>query len=133
MENITSAPESKTILVVDDDEVILDLVSKILAVDTRHNILTAASGAEALQQSKNYKGEITLLLSDLQMPQMSGVQLATAMTIDRPQLKVLLMSGFTDGMLVLNEGWHFLNKPFVASQLRALVVGLVFPDRASKF
>jgi len=44
----------------------------------------------------------------------SGVDLATAMTIERPQLKVLLMSGFPGWMLVLNEGWHFLAKPFVA-------------------
>ena len=58
---------------------------------------------------------------------------ATAMTLDRPDLKVLLMSGFKDGMLILNEGWHFLNKPFVASQLKALVVGLVDPDKKSKF
>lgn len=36
-------------------------------------------------------------------------------------------------MLVLNEGWHFLAKPFIGSQLRALVKGLVFPDAGSKF
>jgi len=36
-------------------------------------------------------------------------------------------------MLILNEGWHFLPKPFVASQLLALVVGLVSPDKTSKF
>jgi hypothetical protein len=36
-------------------------------------------------------------------------------------------------MLVLNEGWHFLAKPFVNSQLRALVVGLVSPEKKSKF
>jgi hypothetical protein len=40
--------------------------------------------------------------------------------------------GFPGGMLVLNDGWHFLAKPFVPSQLRALVMGLLFPDR-SKF
>ncbi len=67
------------------------------------------------------------------MPGMSGVGLATAMTLDRPHLKVLLMSGFPEGMLVLNEGWHFLAKPSVASQLRALVTGLVSPDKTSKF
>ena len=44
------------------------------------------------------------------------------MTLDRPALKVLLMSGFTGGMLVLNEGWHFL-KPFITSQLLTLVSG----------
>ncbi len=43
------------------------------------------------------------------------------------------MSGFAGGMLVLNEGWHFLSRPFVPSQLRALILGLVFPDRGSKF
>jgi FixJ family two-component response regulator len=64
---------------------------------------------------------------------MSGVELATAMTHERPSLKVLLMSGFTGGMLVLNEGWHFLQKPFIASQLRALVAGFVFPDKKSRY
>jgi hypothetical protein len=36
-----------------------------------------------------------------------------------------MMSGFTGGMLVLNDGWHFLAKPFVPSQLRALISGLL--------
>lgn len=61
---------------------------------------------------------------------MSGIQLATEMTTSRPNLKVLLMSGFTEGMLVLNEGWHFLAKPFIPSQLRALVTGLLYPDKS---
>ena len=76
---------------------------------------------------------IHLLLTDFQMPEMDGIQLATAMCVDRPQLKVLMMSGFTGGMLVLNEGWHFLPKPFISSQLLALVVGLVSPDQKSRF
>jgi DNA-binding NtrC family response regulator len=67
------------------------------------------------------------------MPGVSGIELATRMTLERPKLKVLLMSGFTEGMLVLNEGWHFLAKPFINSQLRALIVGLVSPDRDSRF
>jgi hypothetical protein len=61
------------------------------------------------------------------------VDLATAMTLERPQLKALPTCGFPEGMLVLNEGWHFLAKPFIASQLRALVAGLVFPQSKSKF
>ncbi len=124
--------DQKTIYIVDDDADILKCVSEILA-DSDYDVQTYQSGAEALQQSRDYKGEIHLLLSDFQMPGMSGVQLATEMTIGRPQLKVLLMSGFPDGMLVLNEGWHFLAKPFVTSQLRALVAGLADPDKASKY
>jgi two-component system cell cycle sensor histidine kinase/response regulator CckA len=110
----------------------LHIVSRLLANED-YNILTANTGPMGLQRSREFEGEIDLLLSDFQMPEMPGVDLATAMTIERPHLKVLLMSAFRDGMLVLNEGWHFLPKPFVASQLRALVAGLVFPEKNSKF
>jgi DNA-binding NtrC family response regulator len=122
----------KTIFIVDDDPDILKCVSEILAGDN-YDLQVYGSGAEALQHSKEYKGEIKLLLSDFQMPVMSGIELATEMTRGRPQLKVLLMSGFPQGMLVLNEGWHFLAKPFVTSQLRALVAGLADSDRPSRF
>jgi len=130
----TPAPQNgqKTILLVDDDATILQFVSEILH-EGPYNILTARNGAEAVQQSADYEGKIDLLLSDFQMPGMSGVDVATQMTSRRPQLKVLLMSGFTDGMLVLNEGWHFLPKPFIPSQLLALIAGLVSPDKKSKF
>jgi hypothetical protein len=43
------------------------------------------------------------------------------MTLTRPQLEVPLTSGFTEGILVLNEGWHFLAKPFIPSQLLAQI------------
>ena len=122
----------KTILVVDDDPAILQFVSTLL-VPGNYNVLTAPTGQDALRQASAYKGEIDLLLSDFQMPGMSGIELATKIAAKRPLLKVLMMSGFTDGMLVLNEGWHFLAKPFVASQLRALVQGLVFPENNSRF
>ena len=122
----------KTVLVVDDDAVVLKSVSAILA-DGNYKVLTASSGSAALQQSRDCKSDIHLLLSDFQMTGMNGVDLATQMSRDRPDLKVLLMSGFTDGMLVLNEGWHFLAKPFIPSQLRTLISGLVFPEKPSKF
>jgi DNA-binding NtrC family response regulator len=67
------------------------------------------------------------------MPGMNGMELATAITVKRPRLQVLLMSGFPAGMLVLNEGWHFLPKPFIPSKLRAIVMTLISSDRASKF
>ena len=104
----------KTILVVDDDPATLSFVSGFL--DGRYNVLIAKSGTEAIQQSEKFKGEIHLLLSDFEMAGMSGIFLA--ITVQRPQIKVLMMSGFSDGMLVLTEGWHFLAKPFVEKQLR---------------
>jgi two-component system cell cycle sensor histidine kinase/response regulator CckA len=113
----------KTILVIDDDSAILRFVSDLLAARNYH-VLTGVSGEEGLQLS-HCQHEIHLLLADFQMPGITGIELATQMSVERPDLKVLLMSGFTGGMLVLNEGWHFLPKPFIPSQLYALIVGLI--------
>jgi two-component system cell cycle response regulator CpdR len=120
-----SAP--KTVLVVDDEPQILSIVSGFLC--GQYHVLTAKSGPDALQQSKKFKGEIHVLLSDFQMAGMTGIELATRITLARPKIKVLLMSSYSEGMLVLNEGWHFLPKPFVLSQLRSLVGGLMHPSR----
>jgi CheY-like chemotaxis protein len=122
----------KTILIVDDDAAVLQFVSEIV-IAGRYKVLTARNGPEAVQQAADYKGEIDLLLSDFQMPGMSGIDVATQLTSRRPHLKVLLMSGFSGGMLVLNEGWHFLSKPFIPSQLLALITGLISPNRKSNF
>jgi two-component system cell cycle sensor histidine kinase/response regulator CckA len=116
--------DQKTILVVDDDPDVLTYVRNLLA-EGGYKVLTSRTGEAALQQSRDYNFEIHLLLTDFQMLAMSGIELATTLTLERPHIKVLMMSGFTGGILVLNEGWHFLAKPFVASQLRALVSGLV--------
>ena len=117
----------RTILVVDDDPVILNFVQDILN-QAHYRLLIASSGKEALQRSDAYNGAIHLLPSDFQMPGMTGVDLATELILKRPAIKVLLMSGFTGGMLILNEGWHFLAKPFISSQLNALVVGMIYPE-----
>lgn len=131
MAETSKPPQKKTILVVDDDATLLKAVAGYLSGD--YDVLTAKGGKEALQQSNASKSEIYLLLSDFQMAEMTGIELATQITVERPKIKVLLMSGYPAGMLVLNEGWHFLPKPFIASQLLALVVGLVSPDKASRF
>ncbi len=125
MENPPVLHKTKTILLVDDDPTVLKFVTECLAGS--YDILTAGSGDEALQKSKVFKKEIHLLLSDLQMAGVTGIELATRITVQRPAIKVLLMSGFDGGMLVLNEGWHFLPKPFIPSQLRTLVAGIISP------
>jgi CheY-like chemotaxis protein len=129
----TPAPNSpkKTVLVVDDDPVTLGLVCKML--EESYIVLRANNAKEGLQQSRDCKNEIYLLLSDFEMPGMSGIALAIELTRQRPNVKVLLMSGYNEGMLVLNEGWHFLAKPFIQSQLRTLISGLVSPDLKSRY
>src|SRR5579859_4334087 len=97
----------KTVLVVDDERGIREMVSKVLEA-AHYNVLSAETGSEGLQVSRAFRDDIDVLVSDFQMDGMSGIDLASAITADRPKIKVLLMSGFPKGLLVLNEGWHFL-------------------------
>jgi FixJ family two-component response regulator len=60
--------------------------------------------------------------SDVMMPSMSGPELALRLKKSRPDMRVMLMSGYPNGaLLVLNYGWHFIEKPFVAAQLIAKI------------
>ena len=123
-----ASPEiRKTILVVDGPALVRQLVVNVLAWGGGYNILMADSGSQALQQSREFKSEIHLLLTGFGISGMSGIELATAMTIDRPNLNVVIMSGLPEDTFVLDRRWRFLPKPFVASQLRALVAQLMFP------
>ena len=124
------APETKkTILIVDDDPAILECTHELLQ-EGGHYVLLAKSAEDGLRLSQKHPGDIDLLLTDFQMPGMSGIELAVEITRERPAIQVLMMSGFPGGMLILNEGWHFLAKPFIPSQLRALVTGLLFPSKS---
>ena len=57
-------------------------------------------------------------VSDVEMPGMTGVELAIELNQERPDTKVLLISGLASGMLVLNNGWQFLPKPFMSDMLK---------------
>jgi two-component system, cell cycle sensor histidine kinase and response regulator CckA len=106
-----------TILVVEDDSAILRLVEIILAKG-QYEVLSANSANEGLQIGTNFPRPIDLLLSDVVMPHMTGPDLAAKLKVLRPDMRVMLMSGYPDGaMLILNYGWHFINKPFVAKVL----------------
>ncbi len=114
---------ARTILVVDDQTRNLNFIADLLIGD--YNVLTAISGHEALQQVRDCQQEIHLLLADFQMAGMTGMELAKEITRQLPNIKILLMSGFTGGMLILNESWQFLPKAFIPEQLRALVANIL--------
>ena len=116
----------KTILLVDDDAEVLGFLSLAL-VRENHKVLAAAGVEQALRLSRDYKGEIDLLLAEFRLRRMSGVDLARKIIVERPQLEVLLTCGFTDGKLVLDEGWRFMEKPFSLSQIRLQVAGRIPP------
>ena len=105
---------SATILVVDDDADVREVTAAILA--TRgHTLLTAASGAEALTICARHAGAIDLLLTDVEMPRMTGPRLARAVRSIRSEIRVLFMSGTAEAT---DLEAPLLGKPFT---VRALV------------
>ena len=111
----------ETILVVDDTDIVRKVVVAILKT-ANFLVLQANSGLDALKLAANYPGRIDLLLSDVQMPGMSGPDLGTTLKRSRPNIQVMFMSGFTGGnLLVLNYGWAFIQKPFVPVKLLEMI------------
>jgi two-component system cell cycle sensor histidine kinase/response regulator CckA len=105
-----------TILVVEDDAATLHLVQRILEKGN-YEVLCANSAQEGERIGKEFPRPIHLLLSDVVMPHMIGPDLATRLTVQRPDMGVILMSGYPDGGLVLGYGWQFIRKPFVPKAL----------------
>jgi two-component system, cell cycle sensor histidine kinase and response regulator CckA len=115
---LTGKPE--TILVVDDNPIVLNVVVAILK-DAYFKVLSADSGAHAIELAAE-KRQIDMLLSDVDMPGMSGPDLGEVLKKSRPDLHVMLMSGGADGnLLVLNYGWAFIQKPFVGAKLVQMI------------
>jgi len=117
----------KTLLIADDDPAILKLLSGLLADELC--VITADNGERALEQSRSFAGQIHVLLTDITMP---SIDLATQIATQRPEIKVVLMSGFNDDTVLPNQGPHYLSKPFKPSQLINLVNGLL-AEPNSKF
>ena len=111
----------ETILVVDDDESVLKVVVAILENENFH-VLSASNVADAIKLAKETDQRIDMLLSDVDMPQMSGPDLGEALKKTRPDMHVMLMSAGTAGnLLVLNYGWAYIQKPFVPVKLTKMV------------
>jgi CheY-like chemotaxis protein len=111
---------SETILLVDDESMILEVGQEILAA-LGYEVLTAASGQEAIDTYSHNQDEIDLFIIDMIMPQMGGSDLFDRLKKINPSVKVLLSSGYSiDGQAreILNRGCDgFIQKPFSISQL----------------
>jgi CheY-like chemotaxis protein len=111
---------AETILVVEDEEALRKLARNILAA-YGYTVLEAEDGAHALEISKRFRGTIHLMLTDVIMPGLNGPGLAQQMIQERPELKVVYMSGYTGQVFnkdaVLNPGSIFVQKPFTREAL----------------
>ncbi len=111
---------SETILVVEDDEMVRNLALKALK-QCGYTVLCAGDGQEALHICREHKEPIQLMLTDMVMPGMSGIELAKSLEGLWPEMKVLFMSGYTDNAIVhhgvLEKGIAFIQKPFASDSL----------------
>ena len=111
---------AETILVVEDEEVVREMATEILR-ESGYQVIEARDANEALSLAAQFRGEIHLMLTDVVMPQMSGRDLAEKFKPQRPEMKVLYMSGYTDDAIVhhgvLDHGTAFIGKPFSIEQL----------------
>jgi two-component system, cell cycle sensor histidine kinase and response regulator CckA len=128
-ENLT-APEPKkkqklrlgteTVLLVEDEERLLNITRSML-LKLGYAVLTAQSPLEALAMTREPSRRFHLLLTDVVMPQMNGRELAEHIQAQRPDIKVLFMSGYTADVVahhgVLDERVHFIEKPFTPQVL----------------
>jgi len=111
---------SETILLVEDDDQVRIVARGILSRSGYH-VIEASTATEALLSSDEHSGAIDLLLSDVVMPQLSGPALAKRLSVARPEMKVLCMSGYTDDSIVrhgvLEAQLAYLQKPFTPEAL----------------
>jgi two-component system cell cycle sensor histidine kinase/response regulator CckA len=130
--SVTRARESLTVLVVDDEPGVRKLASRILR--TRgYSVLEAGGGAEACVVARAWPGRIHLLVTDVVMSEMSGLELARRLQEERPGIKTLYMSGYSENaggnQGIVDKTAHFLQKPFEAGALVQKVRKLL--DRAT--
>src|SRR2546422_910836 len=111
---------SKLVILLAEDEPLVRNVVRTVLTDAGYQVLDAADGEQALELSRQYSGSIHMLLTDIKMPRMNGLELSNRITKERPGIKVLMMSGKLSGeLLVVGKTVDFLRKPFLSKTLRA--------------
>jgi len=115
---------NETILLVEDEPTILNMTTTMLK-RLGYKVLGAGTPSDAIRLADDHSIEIHLLLTDVIMPEMNGQLLAKQLLADRPEMKCLFMSGYTANVIshhgVLEDGIHFIQKPFAKSDLAAKI------------
>ena len=98
-----------------------------------YQLLEAENGEEALRVSELYEGPIDLLITDMMMPVMSGPHLVHAIAMDRPETRVLMISGLPPDPTALEDmkvqSVQFLQKPFRSAELLLRVKEILIEPR----
>lgn len=126
----------KTVLLVDDESAIA-LLFELELTRMGYYVLKAHSGAEAVRISSEFHAPIDVLMTDWKMPGMTGDNLACDLLIQRPEIKVILMSGYPEADAIAKafnkEQLVFLSKPVSSAKLDETIRQLLrLPGRPNK-
>lgn len=117
-------PGNITILLVEDEPSLLKITTRMLQ-KFGYTVIATTSPVEALRLAEQYSWKISLLITDVIMPEMNGRLLADNLQENIPHLKCIFMSGYTANVIahqgILDEDVFFITKPFTASDLTAKV------------
>jgi two-component system cell cycle sensor histidine kinase/response regulator CckA len=116
-----------TVLFADDTDVVRNLLCAALR-QAGYSVLEAGDGYEGLLLSRHHTGPIHLLITDVVMPKMGGMELSRAVKAHHPESSVLFISGYTGDML--DQAASFLQKPFTPDTLISRVAGILSQSEA---
>jgi CheY-like chemotaxis protein len=118
----------RVVMVVDDEPQVRALMHRAFEKGGFH-VISAASAEEALPASDRHEGKIDLLVTDIFLPGMGGLELAETLSARRPGLPVLYVSGYAESQIehatLIAEGSAFLPKPFTATELASRAAELL--------
>ncbi len=124
MENLLFTDNAKTILLVDDEESIMFFLQKLL-IREGYNIIKAGNGKEAVEIYKSNPDEVDLILMDITMPVMSGIDAYKELTTHYPNIKILLMSAYSKESFEDVDKINFIRKPIYPADLMERIVKLL--------
>jgi two-component system cell cycle sensor histidine kinase/response regulator CckA len=123
-----------TILVVEDETALRRLICFSLE-KRNHTVLAARDGVEAVEIFRQHAAQIQLIVTDLMMPRMNGLELKQHIAALRPDVKFLFMSGYAEHILEQHraslEGCAFMEKPFLPGELADKISGLLARSAAA--
>lgn len=132
IEPIQKSQNFETVLVVEDEEIVRELVCDVLS-EQGYNVMCAVDGMDALVKAGEYDGKIHLLVTDVIMPNMNGQELAVQLSAIRPEMKVLYVSGYSDNDIgdhgVLDPRIELLQKPFTPQVLARKIRDVIQDDK----
>ena len=112
------------LLIVEDDDSVRTLAARALERDG-HNVTTATDGARGLDMIRQALGGYDLVVSDIRMPEMDGIEMATAAAREFPAMRIMLMTGYADQRERAEELngiiLDVVQKPFTLAEIRARV------------